>query len=80
VYVSSKLGSIEMRGDESWKYHKIPAMAYRMSNAALNMLAVCHRMEYKDKEIKVFALNPGFVVTNLTGEDDRENRIRKWSG
>ena len=59
MYVSSELESIEMRGDESRKYHKIPAMAYRMSKAALNMLAVCHHVEYKDKGIKVFALTWG---------------------
>ncbi len=80
IYVSSDLGSIEMRGNESLKYYKIPAVSYRMSKAALNMLAMCHHVEYKDKGVKVFAFNPGFVVTNLTGEADRQNRIRNGAG
>lgn len=80
IYVSSELGSIEMRGDESYVYYKLPAVAYRMSKAALNMLMMCHHAEYKDKGIKVFAFNPGFVVTNLTGDADRENRIKNGAG
>lgn len=80
IYVSSDLGSITMRGDPTWMYYPIPAVSYRMSKAALNMLTVCHHVEYKDKGIKVFAFNPGFVVTNLTGEADRERRIKSGAG
>jgi NAD(P)-dependent dehydrogenase (short-subunit alcohol dehydrogenase family) len=80
VYVSSDLGSITLKGDESWKHQKVPAVAYRMSKAALNMLAMCHHVEYKDRGIKVFTFNPGFVVTNLTGEADRERRINSGAG
>jgi NAD(P)-dependent dehydrogenase (short-subunit alcohol dehydrogenase family) len=80
IYVSSDLGSIGMRADESYAYYKVPAVAYRMSKAALNMLTLCHHVEYKDKGVKVFAFNPGFVVTTLTGEADRENRVKSGAG
>jgi NAD(P)-dependent dehydrogenase (short-subunit alcohol dehydrogenase family) len=65
IYISSELGSIEMRGDESYVYYNLPAVAYRMSKAVLNILTMCHHAEYKEKGIKAFAFNPGFVVTNL---------------
>ena len=80
IYVSSGLGSIELRTDKSHKYYRLPAMAYRMSKAALNMLTVCHEMEFGEAGIKVFSFNPGYVVTNLTGEHDRENRIKQGAG
>lgn len=80
IYVSSGLGSINMRADESLPYYKLEATIYRMSKAALNMLAVCHQAGLKDKGIKVFAFDPGFVVTNLTGEADRENRVKRGAG
>jgi NAD(P)-dependent dehydrogenase (short-subunit alcohol dehydrogenase family) len=80
IYVSSDLGSINMRTDELAPYYKLDATVYRMTKAALNMLAVCHQAELKDKGIKVFAFNPGFVVTNLTGEGDRENRVKRGAG
>lgn len=80
IYVSSDLGSINIRADESWPYYKLEATTYRMAKAALNMLAVCHQAEFRDKGFKVFAFNPGFVVTNLTGEADRENRVNMGAG
>jgi NAD(P)-dependent dehydrogenase (short-subunit alcohol dehydrogenase family) len=80
IYVSSGLGSLELRADESDPYYKLPAVSYRMSKAALNMLALCHHAELKEKGIKVFAMDPGYVVTNLTGEADRERRVRNGAG
>lgn len=46
-----------------------------MSKSALNMLSACHSASFKEFGAKVFAYCPGFVVTNLTGEEDRQNRI-----
>lgn len=47
--------------------------AYQVSKAALNMLAVLEARESAPKGIKVFAMSPGFVVSNLRGpnEDQR---------
>lgn len=74
IYVSSGLGSIALRLDDSFPYSKLPATAYRVSKAALNMLAACHTVEFREWGCKVWAFDPGYVVTNLTGEADRERR------
>ncbi|KAE9367244.1 NAD(P)-binding protein [Stipitochalara longipes BDJ] len=82
IYITSDLGSLTERSDPSNKYHKLPAMTYRMSKAALNMLMVCHHVELGPKGIKVWAFNPGYVVTNLsgTGEKGVQERIKNGAG
>ena len=79
VYVSSDLGSLTLRKDKTYKYYNVVTVPYRMSKAALNMLMICHEAQF-DGKIKVFAFNPGFVVTNLTGEEDRKNRVNMGAG
>ena len=44
--------------------------AYQVSKAALNMLVVLEAGEYGPKGLKVFALSPGFVVSNLRGKSE----------
>jgi NAD(P)-dependent dehydrogenase (short-subunit alcohol dehydrogenase family) len=82
IYVSSDLGSITLRCDPSSTYYAIPATAYRMSKAALNMLAACQQFEYGKEGMKVWAFNPGYVVTNLsgTGEKGRQERVERGAG
>ncbi|KAE8445972.1 hypothetical protein EG329_012611 [Mollisiaceae sp. DMI_Dod_QoI] len=82
IYVTSDLGSITQRGDPSNPYYKLPAVTYRMSKAALNMLAVCHHVELGAKGVKVWTFNPGYVVTDLsrTGEQGRQDRIKNGAG
>lgn len=41
--------------------------AYHVSKAALNMLALREHIQYAEKGLKVFAMCPGFVVSNLRG-------------
>jgi NAD(P)-dependent dehydrogenase (short-subunit alcohol dehydrogenase family) len=41
IFVSSELGSIERRTDRNYMFDAIDALAYYMSKAALNMLAIC---------------------------------------
>lgn len=76
IYVSSDQGSISNRLDTSYKFYKIRGDYYRMSKAALNMLAACHRVNYAEFGFKVCAFNPGLCVTNLTGERGRAMRIQ----
>ena len=45
-----------------------------MSKAAMNMLAAQNKHEFAPWGAKVWTMCPGYVVTNLTGEADRENR------
>ncbi|CZR66410.1 related to short chain dehydrogenase [Phialocephala subalpina] len=82
IYVTSDLGSITERSDPSNKYYKLPAMAYRMSKSAMNMMMMCHHAELGPKGVKVWAFNPGYVVTNLsgTGEQGRQERISNGAG
>ncbi|KAI4214126.1 MAG: hypothetical protein LQ351_003211 [Letrouitia transgressa] len=76
INVSSGLGSIAKRLDHTYAFSATAANEYRMSKAALNMFTATLSWEYKDWEHppKSFAYCPGFVITNLTGEEDRENR------
>ncbi len=74
VYVSSALGSIRMRGDPQNNAYNEAYKAYRISKAALNMLASCDAWEYEGK-IKVFAYCPGFVISDLA--DMREQKIKQ---
>lgn len=82
IYVSSDLGSITRRADPNDKYYKLPAVAYRMSKSALNMLMVCHHAQFQEKGIKVWAFNPGYVVTNLSGKGEAgiQERIKNGAG
>jgi len=69
--VSRDLRPITNRSDTPIWYYKIPAMAYRMSKAALNMLAVCNYAELKGK-------GEGLKVCGyeFSGEKGFEERIR----
>ncbi|RMZ84681.1 hypothetical protein DV737_g893, partial [Chaetothyriales sp. CBS 132003] len=75
IYISSEMGSITKRLDPEFKFAQIRGESYRMSKAALNMLAACHRHNYADW-CKVLAFNPGWCVSNLSGEKGREMRIK----
>jgi NAD(P)-dependent dehydrogenase (short-subunit alcohol dehydrogenase family) len=75
INVSSELGSISERSDATNKYYGMPGEAYRMSKCALNMATACMSAMYKGWGCKVWSYCPGFVVTNLTGEESRQRRI-----
>ncbi|KAH8646177.1 putative short chain dehydrogenase/reductase [Xylariales sp. PMI_506] len=75
IYVSSDQGSISRRLDKSYKHVNIRGDHYRMSKSALNMLAACHRHNFAEWGCKVASFNPGFCVSNLTGEAGRKLRI-----
>ncbi|EXA29126.1 hypothetical protein FOVG_19334 [Fusarium oxysporum f. sp. pisi HDV247] len=71
INVSSVLGSITVRNDHSSPYTQVTGETYRVSKAALNMVTGIQAYKYKEWEhpAKVWSFCPGFVVTNLTGED-----------
>ncbi|KAH8896372.1 putative short chain dehydrogenase/reductase [Thozetella sp. PMI_491] len=75
VYVSSGQGSITNRLAPSYKWYKSRGDYYRMSKSALNMLAACHKVNFSEWGCRVCAFNPGFCVTNLSGEVGRAMRI-----
>ncbi|KAL6701853.1 hypothetical protein J3F84DRAFT_399458 [Trichoderma pleuroticola] len=74
IYVSSGLGSINARLDPKSPYYGVAGVEYRMSKTALNMLAVCDAFELKDHGVKVFAFDPEFVATELTGTPEERRK------
>jgi NAD(P)-dependent dehydrogenase (short-subunit alcohol dehydrogenase family) len=77
INVSSSLGSITLRNDHTSYYTQVTGETYRISKAALNMVTGIQSYQYSHWEhpAKVWAYCPGYVVSNLTGEEDRQNRI-----
>jgi NAD(P)-dependent dehydrogenase (short-subunit alcohol dehydrogenase family) len=73
IYVSSALGSITKRSNSKEGAYDQAYKAYRISKAALNMLAACDAWEYEGK-VKVFAYCPGFVITDLAGQREIKER------
>ncbi|KAI0467930.1 putative short chain dehydrogenase/reductase [Xylaria cf. heliscus] len=76
IYVSSEQGSITQRLNAEYGFRRVRGDHYRMSKAALNMLAACHRHNFVDWGCKVLAFNPGWCISNLTGEKGREMRMK----
>lgn len=71
--VSSGLGSIDLRAQHDNQFAPILFDCYRMSKSALNMMAMCFQWHFREWA-KVFAYDPGFTVSNLTGPEDVEAR------
>lgn len=74
INVTSELGSIGYRSDPTARSYPVPGRSYRMSKAALNMLTACQYAELKEFGFKVWTFCPGYVITNLSGEGDRQHR------
>ncbi|XP_034751243.1 C-factor-like [Etheostoma cragini] len=66
VSISSLLGSMEAL---KHSYVFFPVVAYRISKAGLNMLTVCAAEELKKDEILFSVLHPGWVRTEMGGEE-----------
>ncbi|KAK1976400.1 short chain dehydrogenase [Colletotrichum cereale] len=75
INVSSGLGSISDRSNPGSSHYEVGAEAYRLSKAALNMATAHMAYAFKSWGAKVWSYCPGYVVTNLTGENDRQNRV-----
>ncbi|KAK4191004.1 hypothetical protein QBC35DRAFT_33726 [Podospora australis] len=75
IYVSSEQGSISLKLDPNYRWKDTKAEPYRMSKAAMNMMAACHKYDYREWGCKVCSFNPGFCVTNLTGEETKKMRV-----
>ncbi|KAK9327443.1 hypothetical protein V1520DRAFT_357940 [Lipomyces starkeyi] len=77
INVSSDQGSITRKLDPTNPGAATPGEHYRASKSAFNMMSACQRYSYKEWGCKVCAFNPGFCVTNLTGEKGRQMRIKR---
>ena len=65
VNLSSRLGSIELRGGTKLG----GAIAYQCSKAALNMLTKQTSIDLKPLNIRVISQSPGWVKTEMGGEE-----------
>ena len=64
VNMSSVLASIELNQDDSWCW-----LPYRISKSALNSATRSLANQLKSKGVIVIALNPGWVKTDMGGEN-----------
>lgn len=72
LHVSSTLGSLAVSSDPQRFDHGLDARAYRVSKAALNMLMVQDSKALGKQGVKVFAVCPGLVESNLRGEGEEQ--------
>ena len=70
IFVTSRLSSISLRLQPDHERYNVSLAPYRMSKTALNMWAACAAKEGKEQGIRVWTLDPGFVVTNLGGNKE----------
>jgi NAD(P)-dependent dehydrogenase (short-subunit alcohol dehydrogenase family) len=67
INVSSELGSISQQTDPDWKFAPVKVLAYCASKAAFNMFTVQLAYEFRDGNIAVNSVNPGYTATDLNG-------------
>lgn len=65
INVSSELGSVSQHNDPNWKYAPVKVLAYCASKAALNMFTVQLAYEFRDGNLAVNSVNPGYTATDL---------------
>ncbi|KAH6609295.1 hypothetical protein Trco_002641 [Trichoderma cornu-damae] len=75
VYVSSGLGSIGERLNPQGRFYNSPTPTYRISKAAVNMMAMCDGVELRHQGVKVFAFDPEFVATGIYATPDELRKM-----
>jgi len=65
VNLSSGLGSLAMNADPTWEFAAFKLLGYNTSKAAVNMLTAQLAYELRDTAIKVNAVSPGYVATDM---------------
>lgn len=85
VNVSSSQGSLTLSTDTNNKYYNHKGAVYQPSKAALNMYTIALAYELRDTNVKVNAIDPGFIATDFnnhrgTGNiEDAGKRIVKYA-
>jgi NAD(P)-dependent dehydrogenase (short-subunit alcohol dehydrogenase family) len=67
VNVSSRLGSLTLHADPTSPIYDVKVPAYNASKSALNSWTVHLSYELRDTPIKVNAVHPGYVQTDMNG-------------
>ena len=80
LHISSTLGSLAISSDRQLVEYRLDSRAYRMSKAALNMLAVQDSKVLGEQGVKVFAVCPGLVESNLRGPGDQQRSANGRAG
>ncbi len=84
IYVSSIAGSMSRASDPNGPNYrsKMPnGNAYRASKAALNMVALQESITFSSTALKVFAVCPGTVKSNINrGESDEIQKVNSNAG
>jgi len=70
IYISSGLGSLAMASDPNHPIYPVPWTPYRISKAALNMMAIQETKELGPNGVKTFVVCPGLVRSNLRGKSE----------
>ncbi len=67
VNVSTSLASLFSLQDPQWHLFGLDSTAYSISKTALNSLTALFAKELRGTEIKINSVDPGYVITDLTG-------------
>ena len=67
VNVTAALGSFGRTLSPEFRFNTLNALGYKSSKAALNMATVNFALELRDRGIKVNAISPGLIATDLSG-------------
>jgi NAD(P)-dependent dehydrogenase (short-subunit alcohol dehydrogenase family) len=71
VNVSSTMGSLGDQADPQSGYYRMALPAYQTSKAALNSMTIALSKALADTAVKVNAVCPGWVQTDLGGADNK---------
>jgi NAD(P)-dependent dehydrogenase (short-subunit alcohol dehydrogenase family) len=67
-----KEGSVTLLSDPLSSIYNSPLPSYSASKAALNVMMVEHSKKLGPKGVKVFAVCPGFVCSNIRGKKQEQ--------
>lgn len=65
VNLSSTMGSLAFASDPGSQYANLMSLAYNSSKTALNSITLEYAKELRGTSIKINAVSPGYVATNL---------------
>ncbi|MEK7015770.1 SDR family NAD(P)-dependent oxidoreductase [Bacillus sp. FSL R9-9410] len=68
INVSSRLGSLHKMAEKEFPQGQF-SYSYRIAKAAQNMLTLCLQQEFEDKGIRVTAIHPGKLKTDIGAFD-----------
>ncbi|KAF3042037.1 hypothetical protein E8E11_000850 [Didymella keratinophila] len=79
INVTSGAGSLSRRLEANTPFYKVREPQYRVSKAAMNMIAACQMVDYQAEGWKVFLYCPGFCESNLGPQNKAGNGAKPAS-